>query len=158
MEVADRRAGRLSSLHRNMAYWLFKSEPATWSFADQLRRGAKGEPWDGVRNHQAANNMKAMQPGDLGFFYHSGAQREVIGIVEVICAFHPDPSDTTGRFGMVTVKAVKPLPEPVPLAAIKDEPALGEMALVRQSRLSVMPVTAAQWRLICRMGGLRDTS
>jgi predicted RNA-binding protein with PUA-like domain len=138
-----------------MAYWLFKSEPSAWSWDDQVKRGAKGEPWDGVRNHQAANNMKAMKKGDLGFFYHSVDEKSIVGIVEVIREYAPDPTDESGRFGLVTVKAIRPVPNPVTLAAIKAEPRLADMALVRQSRLSVTPVTPAQWNLICKMGGVK---
>ena len=134
-----------------MAYWLFKSEPGAWSWAQQVARGAKGEPWNGVRNYQANNNMKAMRKGDLGFFYHSVNEKSIVGIVEVIREHHPDPTDPTGRFGLVTVRAVKPLPQPVSLAQIKAEPRLQEMALVRQSRLSVVPVSDAQWALILKM-------
>lgn len=137
-----------------MAYWLFKSEPGAWSWAQQVARGAKGEAWNGVRNYQANNNMKAMRKGDLGFFYHSVNEKSIVGIVEVIREHHPDPTDPTGRFGLVTVRAVKPLPQPVTLAQIKAEPRLQEMALVRQSRLSVTPVDAPSWALICKMGGV----
>jgi predicted RNA-binding protein with PUA-like domain len=134
-----------------MAYWLFKSEPGTWSWDDQVRKGDVGEGWDGVRNYQASNNMKAMKVGDLGFFYHSVNERQIVGIVEVIEEYHPDPTDKSERFGMVTVKAVKPVAKPVTLADIKGEPSLEDFALVRQSRLSVVPVTDAQWRQILSM-------
>ena len=134
-----------------MACWLFKSEPGAWSWDDQVRKGEAGEGWNGVRNHQAANNMKAMQVGDRGFFYHSVDEKRIVGIVEVIETYHPDPTDASGRFGMVTIKAVKPVKRPVSLADIKAEPALEGFALVRQSRLSVVPVTDAQWTLLCRM-------
>ncbi len=134
-----------------MAYWLFKSEPGAWSWDDQVRKGDEGEGWNGVRNHQAANNMKAMQVGDRGFFYHSVDEKRIVGIVEVIETYHPDPTDESGRFGMVTIKAVKPVKKPVTLAAIKAEPRLEGFALVRQSRLSVVPVTDEQWRLLCAM-------
>ena len=137
-----------------MAYWLFKSEPGAWSWEQQVARGAKGEPWNGVRNYQANNNMKAMRKGDLGFFYHSVNEKSIVGIVEVIREHHPDATDPTGRFGLVTVRAVKPVPQPVSLAQIKAEPRLQEMALVRQSRLSVTPVDAPSWALICKMGGV----
>ena len=137
-----------------MAYWLFKTEPETWSWTQQKKKGAKGEPWDGVRNAQAANNMKAMAAGDLGFFYHSGKERSVVGIVEVISPYRPDPTDQTRRFGLVDVKAVRDVPVPVTLKAIKAEAKLKEMVLVKKSRLSVQPVREAQWRIICRMGGL----
>ena len=134
-----------------MAYWLFKSEPGTWSWDDQVRKGDVGEGWDGVRNYQAANNMKAMKVGDRGFFYHSVNEKQIVGIVEVIEEYHPDPTDKSGRFGMVTIKAVQPVAKPVTLADIKAAPELEDFALVRQSRLSVVPVTDAQWRLILKM-------
>ena len=134
-----------------MAYWLFKSEPGTWSWDDQVRKGDQGEGWDGVRNYQAANNMKAMKVGDRGFFYHSVNEKQIVGIVEVIEEYHPDPTDKSERFGMVTIKAIQPVEKPVTLADIKAEPELEDFALVRQSRLSVVPVTNAQWRLILKM-------
>lgn len=137
-----------------MDHWLFKSEPETWSFDQQWARGAKGEPWTGVRNHQAANNMKAMALGDRGFFYHSGEERAVVGLVEVIRLYRADPTDETGRFGMVDVKAVARMPKPVSLASIKAEPKLAEILLVRNSRLSVMPIPRDAFVLICKMGGL----
>jgi predicted RNA-binding protein with PUA-like domain len=133
-----------------MAYWLMKSEPETWSWDDQVK--AKTTGWDGVRNHQAANNMKAMALGDRAFFYHSGGDRQIVGIVEVVKLYHPDPSDESGRFGMVEVKAVKPFAEPVTLAQVKAEPRLTDLTLVRNSRLSVQPVGKAEWDLICKMG------
>jgi predicted RNA-binding protein with PUA-like domain len=137
-----------------MAFWLFKTEAAAWSWEQQKKRGAKGEPWSGVRNHQAANNMKAMAKGDLGFFYHSGEDRRIVGIVEVMGTYKPDPTDETGKFGLVTVKSVRDLERPVSLAEIKQTPKLGEMMLVKNSRLSVQPVTEAEWKLVCAMGGL----
>ena len=133
-----------------MAYWLMKSEPGAWSWDDQVREGTA--EWDGVRNYQAANNMKAMKLGDQVFFYHSVDEKAVVGIVEVVKLYYPDPTDASGRFGMVDVKAVRPFKEPVSLAAIKAEPRLENLALVRQSRLSVLPVSAAEWKLICSMG------
>ena len=133
-----------------MAYWLLKSEPGTWSWDDQVRQGT--EHWDGVRNHQAANNMKAMRLGDRAFFYHSGDTREVVGIVEVVREYYPDHTDPSGRFGMVDVRAVRPLAKPVSLKAIKADPQLQDMLLVRHSRLSVSPVSEAQWRHICALG------
>jgi predicted RNA-binding protein with PUA-like domain len=133
-----------------MAYWLMKSEPGAWSWDDQVREGTA--EWDGVRNYQAANNMKAMKLGDQVFFYHSVDEKAVVGIVEVVKLYYPDPTDASGRFGMVDVKAVRPFKEPVTLAAIKAEPRLENLALVRQSRLSVLPVSAAEWKLICSMG------
>lgn len=137
-----------------MAFWLFKSEPETWSWAAQRARGARGEPWTGVRNHQAAGNMKKMRRGDHGFFYHSGAERRIVGVVEVIGEYAPDPTDEKGKFGMVKVKAVADMPRPVSLAGIRAHPGLADMVLVKNSRLSVQPVTPAQWRTIARMGGL----
>ena len=134
-----------------MAYWLFKSEPNTWSWQNQLDKGDAGEGWDGVRNYQASNNMKAMEIGDLGFFYHSVNEKQIVGIVDVIERYHPDPTDASGRFGMVTVRAVKAVTRPVTLAEMKAEPALEDFALIRQSRLSVVPVNEAQWQLIMQM-------
>ena len=134
-----------------MAYWLFKSEPNTWSWQNQLDKGDAGEGWDGVRNYQASNNMKAMEIGDLGFFYHSVNEKQIVGIVDVIEHYHPDPTDASGRFGMVTVRAVKTVTRPVTLAEMKAEPALEDFALIRQSRLSVVPVNEAQWQLIMQM-------
>ena len=134
-----------------MQYWLLKSEPSSWSWQNQLDRGDTGEGWDGVRNHQASNNMKAMQIGDLAFFYHSVNEKQIVGIVEVCALYHPDPTDASGRFGMVTVKAVKSVTKPVTLASIKADERLQDMALVRQARLSVTPVTEPQWRIIVDM-------
>ena len=133
-----------------MAYWLIKSEPGAWSWADQVAAGTA--EWDGVRNYQAANNLKAMKIGDLAFFYHSVNEKQVVGIVSVAKEYYPDPTDASGRFGMVDVKAERPMAEPITLAAIKAEPALAEIALVRQSRLSVMPIEPDHWRRICAMG------
>lgn len=137
-----------------MAYWLFKTEAETWSWDQQKKKGAKGEPWTGVRNFQAANNMKAMKKGDLGFFYHSGAERRIVGIVEVGGEYRIDPTDPAGRFGMVTVKAVRDVPMPVTLAQIKGDPRLAAMVLVKNSRLSVQPVSSAEWIIVCAMGGI----
>ncbi len=134
-----------------MNYWLMKSEPATWSWQDQKKRGAKGEMWDGVRNHQAANFMKAMKKGDLVFFYHSGKEKEIVGIVEVIKEHYPDPTDSSERFVAVTVKAKQDLENPVSLAQIKAENKLSDILLVKQSRLSVMPIMAKDWRIILSM-------
>ena len=138
-----------------MAYWLFKTEPETFSWEQQKKKGAKGEPWSGVRNWTAAGNMKAMKKGDLGFFYHSGEQKAVVGIIEVIGEYRPDPTDEKGKFGMVMVKAVKDIPKPVTLAEVKATPKLAEMSLVKSFRLSVQPVRDAEWKLICQMGGLK---
>ncbi|MGE4372677.1 MAG: EVE domain-containing protein [Xanthobacter sp.] len=137
-----------------MAHWLYKSEPATWSWDQQVANGEKGEPWNGVRNHSAKKNLLAMKVGDTGFFYHSNQGREIVGIVEVIREARPDPSDPSGKFVMVDVKAIKPFKTPVTLATIKADPRLQEMALVKYSRLSVQPVTDEEWNIICGMGGL----
>jgi len=137
-----------------MAYWLFKSEPETWSWQQQKAKGKAGEEWTGVRNFQARKNMKEMKLGDKGFFYHSGDERQIVGVVEVVKEFYPDPKDTSGRFGMVDLKTVTELPKPVTLAAVKAEKRLANLALVKQSRLSVMPIDEASWKLISRMGGL----
>ena len=138
-----------------MAYWLFKSEPEAWSWDQQKAKGAKGEPWSGVRNFTAANNMKAMKKGDRGFFYHSGEERSIVGIVEVIGEYRPDPTDEKGRFGLVEVKAVRDVPKPVTLAEIKANPKFKDMALVKFSRLSVQPVTDTEWKLISVLGGVK---
>jgi predicted RNA-binding protein with PUA-like domain len=137
-----------------MAYWLFKTEADAFSWDQQKKKGAKGEPWSGVRNFQAAKNMKAMKKGELGFFYHTGDERRIVGIVEVIGEYRKDPTDETGRFGLVEVKAVKDMPKPVTLADIKADPAFADMVLVKYSRLSVQPVTPEEWKRICKMGGL----
>ena len=131
-----------------MAYWLFKSEPASWSWHDQIAKGDDGEGWDGVRNYQASNNMKAMRIGDRGFFYHSVKEKQIVGVVEVIKTYHSDPTDETGRFGMVTIKAVTSVKTAVTLAMIKQHPQLQDFALIRQSRLSIVPVSDAQWDII----------
>ena len=138
-----------------MAYWLFKSEPEAWSWDDQVKKGAAGEEWSGVRNHTAKQNMVAMKKGDLGFFYHSVEEKSVVGIVKVITEAHPDSKDTTGTWSCVDVEAVSPMPKPVSLATIKAEPRLADSALVKFSRLSVQPVTEAEWQLICAMGGMK---
>ncbi len=137
-----------------MAYWLFKSEPSTWSWDDQVARGTAGQEWDGVRNYQARNNMRAMAVGDRGFFYHSQTQKAVVGIVEVIAAAHPDSTTEDARWECVDIRAVEPLPTPVTLEMCKAEPALADMVLVNNTRLSVQPVSAEEWQAICRMGGL----
>lgn len=135
-----------------MAYWLFKSEPATWSWDDQVKQGV--EPWNGVRNYQAAANMKAMKIGDLGFFYHSVNEKRIVGVVEVAKEYYPDPTDPQGRFGMVDVKTVTTVPTPVTLKVIKEDPRLQHLALVRQGRLSVMPIDPASWKIICQWGDI----
>ncbi len=137
-----------------MAYWLFKSEPETWSWDDQVKAGPKGAEWDGVRNYQARNIMSQMKRGDLGFFYHSGSAREIVGIVEVVAEAHPDSTDDTGTWTCVDVAAREALPEPVSLQRVKATPELQDMVLVKNSRLSVQPVTAEEWAVICRLGGL----
>ena len=134
------------------AYWLFKSEPSKYSWQQLVTDGQTH--WDGVRNHQAANHLKAMRLGDRGFFYHSNIGLDVVGMVEVTREYHPDPSDSTGRFGMVVIRPVRPLITPVSLKQIKADPLLSNMALVRQSRLSVCPVTDDEWQALCRLGGL----
>ena len=136
-----------------MAYWLIKSEPSSFSWDDQVKRGVAN--WDGVRNHQAAANLKAMKVGDRAFFYHSQEGLEIVGIAEIAKTAYPDPSDAEGRFVMVDVKPVMPLKTPVTLAAIKAEPKLAQLALVRQGRLSVTPVGDVEWKLICKMGGVQ---
>jgi predicted RNA-binding protein with PUA-like domain len=135
-----------------MAYWLMKSEPSSYSW-DQLVKDGRTN-WSGVRNHQAANNLKAMKKGDRAFFYHSNEGLAVVGIVEIVKEYYPDPSDASGKFGMVDVKPVKPVNTPVTLAAIKAEPKFASLPLVTHSRLSVSPVDAASWKLICKMGGV----
>ena len=132
-----------------MAYWLMKSEPGTWSWDDQVAAGT--DHWDGVRNYQASNNLKAMTVGDRAFFYHSVNEKRIVGIVEVAREYYPDPTDASGRFGMVDVTAVKPVERPVTLAEIKAEPKLAELPLLKQSRLSVMPIPDEAWQLICSM-------
>ncbi|GJE61265.1 EVE domain-containing protein [Methylobacterium trifolii] len=137
-----------------MAHWLFKSEPATWSWDQQVAAGAVGTHWNGVRNHLAKKHLMAMQVGEHGFFYHSNEGKAVVGLVEVIRPYYPDDTDATGRFGMVDLRAIRPLPRPVGLDAIKAAPGLADMVLVTNSRLSVQPVSAAEWALVLAMGGL----
>ena len=134
-----------------MAFWLLKSEPSSWSWQDQVNAGDAGTGWDGVRNYQASNHMKAMDIADLCFFYHSVDEKQIVGIVEVSKRYHPDPTDASGRFGMVDVIAVKPVIRPVTLAAIKANPNLEGLALIRQSRLSVVPVSPDHWQEILQM-------
>ena len=137
-----------------MAYWLFKSEPSVFSYDDLVKKGKGGTQWDGVRNYQARNNMRAMKIGDLGFFYHSNEGLDVVGIVEVCALAHPDSTTDDARWECVDVRAVRAVPKPPTLADIKANPKLSEMALVRLGRLSVQPVTPAEWAEVCRMGGL----
>ena len=135
-----------------MQYWLFKSEPSTWSWDQQVAKGDIGEEWDGVRNYQARNFMLQMNIGDLGFFYHSQTDKEIVGIVEVCANAHPDSTTDDARWECVDIRAVKPLNIPVTLEQIKTDPRLTEMVLVKNSRLSVQPVTAEEWSIICKLG------
>ncbi len=135
-----------------MNRWLFKSEPNVWSWGDQVAKGEAGEEWDGVRNYQARNFMRQMAIGDLGFFYHSQTEKAVVGIVEVCAAAHPDSTAGDGPWDCVDIRAVRPLGTPVTLDMAKAEAGLKDMVLVRNSRLSVQPVTAAEWALVCKMG------
>ena len=137
-----------------MAYWLFKSEPDKWSWEQQKAKGAP-EEWDGIRNYQARNFMRTMKLGDLGFFYHSNIGKEVVGIVEVAALCHPDSTTDDERWECVDVTAVCDVPNPVTLADVKAEPKLSQMSLVTSMRLSVQPVTAEEWKLVCKMGGLK---
>lgn len=137
-----------------MAHWLFKSEPNVWGWDDQVAKGDVGEEWDGVRNYQARNFMRDMAVGDQGFFYHSQSEKAVVGIVEVCATAHPDSTTDDARWECVDIKAVKPLATPVTLEQIKGTEALAEMVLVKNSRLSVQPVTDAEWQIVCKMGGL----
>ncbi|MDR9394440.1 EVE domain-containing protein [Roseovarius sp. SYSU LYC5161] len=137
-----------------MRYWLFKSEPATWSWQDQVAKGDVGEEWDGVRNYQARNFMREMTRGDRGFFYHSQKEKAVVGIVEVSAESHSDSTTDDDRWDCVDIKAVCPVKTPVTLDMIKAEPRLADMMLVRNPRLSVQPVTDEEWRIVCDMAGL----
>ena len=135
-----------------MRHWLFKSEPSTWSWSDQLARGDAGQEWDGVRNYQARNFMREMAVGDLGFFYHSQGEKAVVGVVEVIAEAHPDSTAQKPLWDCVDLRAVAPFPRPVTLAECKADPRLADMVLVRNSRLSVQPVTPAEWDAVCALG------
>ncbi|SFR01889.1 EVE domain-containing protein [Poseidonocella sedimentorum] len=137
-----------------MRYWLFKSEPSTWSWEDQRAKGDAGEEWDGVRNYQARNFMREMAVGDRGFFYHSQSEKAVVGLVEVIAQAHPDSTTEDKRWECVDIKALRSVETPVTLDAIKADERLAEMILVRNSRLSVQPVTEAEWRIVCEMAGV----
>lgn len=143
-----------SAKAKSVNYWLFKSEPDAFSWDDLVSKGAKGEPWTGVRNYLARNNMRQMKVGDLGFFYHSNIGKEVVGICEVVAEAHPDSTDDTGKWACVDVKAVAPLVKPVTLLDVKANPKLSDMSLVTSMRLSVQPVTPDEWREVCRMGGV----
>lgn len=136
-----------------MQYWLFKSEPNTWSWDDQVAKGEIGEEWDGIRNYQARNNMRLMELGDLGFFYHSIDEKRVVGVVEVCALIHPDSKAGDPRWECVDIRAIAPFPTPVTLDMAKKEPRLADMVLVNNTRLSVQPVTEAEWKVVCEMGG-----
>ena len=138
-----------------MAHWLFKSEPDTWSWEQQKKKGAKGEEWTGVRNYQARNNMRAMKLGDRGFFYHSGENKEIVGIVEVIKLAHKDSTAKEDAWECVDIKAVKDVPKPVTLDDIKADKRLAKMVLVNNSRLSVQPVSDEEWKLVCELGDVK---
>jgi predicted RNA-binding protein with PUA-like domain len=138
-----------------MSHWLLKTEPGEFSWDDLVKKGAKGDAWTGVRNHIAKGNLKRMKKGEQAFFYHTGDEKQVVGICEVIREAYPDPTDAAGTFVCIDVKAVAPVPKPVTLAAVKAEPQLKEMVLVKQARLSVQPVTDAEWRIVCRMAGAK---
>ena len=138
-----------------MNYWLFKSEPNTWGWDDQLAKGDVGEEWDGIRNYQARNNMRLMKIDDLGFFYHSIDEKRVVGVVEVCAEIHPNSTIDDHRWECVDVKAVASFPTPVTLKDCKDNPRLADMVLVNNTRLSVQPVTPEEWKIICEMGGYK---
>ena len=138
-----------------MAYWLIKSEPSTWSWDDQVKAGAKGTAWEGVRNHQAKQNLMKMKKGDRAFFFHTGEEKRIMGVVAVISEFRPDPSDKTGKFGLVDVRAAEALPRPVTLTECRGQPRLKTMVLVNNPRLSVQPVSAEEWSIIAKLGGLK---
>ncbi len=137
-----------------MAFWLFKSEPSTWSWDQQVAKGPVGEEWDGVRNYQARNFMRQMELGDLGFFYHSQSEKAVVGVVEVCAEAHQDSTTDDVRWECVDIRAVRPVVTPVTLEMIKQDPRLTEMVLVKNSRLSVQPVTADEWQIVCDMAGI----
>jgi predicted RNA-binding protein with PUA-like domain len=139
-----------------MAYWLVKSEPDSWSWDQQVKAGAKGTEWTGVRNHTAKLNLMKMKKGDRAFFYHSNEGKNIVGIVEIAREHHPDPTAEAGEpWVVVDVKALEPVPKPVSLEDVKKEPKLKDMALIKLSRLSVQPVTADEWKLVCKMGGVK---
>ena len=140
-----------------MAYWLIKTEPSTWSWNDQKKAGAKGTAWEGVRNHLAKKHLKTMKKGDRAFFYHSGENKEIVGIVEIAGEYRADPSDETGAFGLVDVRAVEDLARPVSLSACKAEPRLKKMVLLNNTRLSVQPVTDAEWKIILSLGNTKHS-
>jgi predicted RNA-binding protein with PUA-like domain len=137
-----------------MAYWLLKTEPDAYSWDELVKKGAKGDAWTGVRNFRAREHLRAMKKGDQAFFYHTGDEKQVVGIAEVIREAYPDPTDKEGKFTAVDVKAVKPVKKPVTLAAVKADKRLKDMVLAKQPRLSVQPVTAEEWKIVGGMGGL----
>jgi predicted RNA-binding protein with PUA-like domain len=139
-----------------MAYWLLKTEPEEFSWDDQVKRGAKGESWNGVRNFTARRNLQSMKKSERAFFYHTGNEKQIVGIVEIIREAYPDSTDPKGVFMTIDVKAVAPLPKPVTLADVKGEPRLADMALAKYARLSVQPVTEKEWNIVCRMGGMKE--
>jgi predicted RNA-binding protein with PUA-like domain len=139
-----------------MAHWLMKTEPGTWPWDDQVKAGAKGTSWDGVRNHQAKANLMKMKKGDRAFFYHSGDEKAVVGIVEIVGEHRPDTTDKTGKFVAVDAKAVSPMKTPVTLAMCKAEKGLAKMVLLNNSRLSVQPVTDKEWDIVCKLGGVKS--
>jgi predicted RNA-binding protein with PUA-like domain len=136
-----------------MAYWLLKTEPDSYSWDELVKKGAKGDAWTGVRNFRAREHLKAMKKGDLAFFYHTGDEKQVVGTAEVVREAYPDPTDKEGKFTAVDVKAVKPLKQPVTLAAVKADKRLKDMVLAKQPRLSVQPVTAEEWKIVSKLGG-----
>ena len=136
-----------------MKYWLFKSEPGEWSWKQQVAKGEEGEEWDGIRNYQARNHMREMKVGDLGFFYHSQSDKAIVGIVEVISEVHPDSTTEDSRWECVDVKAVAAMPKPVTISECRSDRRLSEMVLVKNSRLSVQPVTEEEWAIVCELGG-----
>ena len=138
-----------------MAHWLLKTEPETFGWDDQVKKGAKGEAWTGVRNFTAKRHLKTMKKGEHAFFYHTGDEKRIVGIVEVIKESYPDPTDEKGVFVCVDVRAIEPIPNPVTRASVRAEPKLADMVLVHQPRLSVQPVTDAEWQLVCKMGGMK---
>jgi predicted RNA-binding protein with PUA-like domain len=138
-----------------VAYWLLKTEPEEFSWDDQVKRGAKGEPWTGVRNFIARGNLKSMKEGEQAFFYHTGKEKQIVGIVEIITEAYKDPTDEKGVFYAVDTRAVKPFATFVTLAQVKADPKLKSMMLVRSARLSVQPVTDAEWTYICKLGGVK---
>jgi len=139
-----------------MAHWLFKTEPNTWGWDDQVAKGDIGEEWDGVRNYQARNFMREMKLGDLGFFYHSVNEKRIVGIVEVCAEIHPDSTTDDPRWECVDIRAVRAMKNPVTLDMIKDDPRLAEMVLVKNSRLSVQPVTEAEWNIVLELAGEKN--